>query len=160
MLPSSFTPCHRSALCGISVKKEFRPQLTPQEMLELGVFGGWYFKGDIREYPKAWFKKSKLSNDVFNEKLNYFEIRSGQTMAVWKEKGWITPEDPLGWFQWYCRYFLGRMIPGVDEFQIKRWKAFGPRHIGGITSNCEKGDIFCRPRQRQALLQWSYDPFI
>ena len=160
MLPSSFTPCHRSALCGISVKKEFRPQLTPQEMLELGVFGGWYFKGDIREYPKAWFKNAKLSNDGFNEKLNYFEIRSGQTMSVWKKKGWITPEDPLGWFQWYCRYFLGRRIHGVDEFQIKRWKAFGPRHIGGITSNCEKGDFFCRPRQRQALLQWSYDPFI
>ena len=160
MLPSSFTPCHRSALCGISVKKEFRPQLTPQEMLELGVFGGWYFKGDIREYPKAWFKKAKLSNDGFNEKLNYFEIRSGQTMSVWKKKGWITPEDPLGWFQWYCRYFLGRRIPGVDDFQIKRWKAFGPRHIGGITYNCEKGDMCCRPRQRQALLQWSYDPFI
>ena len=160
MLPSSFTPCHRSALCGISVKKEFRPQLTPQEMLELGVFGGWYFKGDIKEYPRSWFKKAKLSNDGFNEKLNYFEIRSGQTRSVWKKKGWITPEDPLGWFQWYCRYFLGRRIHGVDEFQIKRWKAFGPRHIGGITSNCEKGDIFCRPRQRQALLQWSYDPFI
>ena len=113
-----------------------------------------------RQYPRSWFKKAKLSNDGFNEKLNYFEIRSGQTMSVWKEKGWITPEDPLGWFQWYCRYFLGRRIHGVDEFQIKRWKAFGPRHIGGITSNCEKGDIFCRPRQRQALLQWSYDPFI
>ena len=142
------------------MKKEFCPQLTPQEMLELGVFGGWYFKGDTKEYPKAWFKKAKLSTDGFDEKLNYFEVKSGQTMAIWKKKGWITPEDPLGWFQWYCRYFLGRRIPGVDEFQIKRWKAFGPRHIGGITSNCEKGDIFCRPRQRQALLQWSYDPFI
>ncbi len=162
------------------MKKEFRPQLTPQEMLELGVFGGWYFKGDIEEYPEEWFENArlsengfdvslnyfeiesglKLSTDGFDEKLNYFEVRSGQTMSVWKEKGGITPEDPLGWFQWYCRYSLGRRIPGVDEFQIKRWKAFGPRHIGGITSNCEKGDIYCRPRQRQALLQWSYDPFI
>ena len=91
-------------------------------MLELGVFGGWYFKGDITEYPRSWFKKAKLSNDGFDEKLNYFEIRSGQTMSEWKKKGWITPDDPLGWFQWYCRYFLGRRIPGVDEFQIKRWK--------------------------------------
>ena len=115
-------------------------------MLELGVFGGWYFKSVIDEYPKAWFKKAKISSDGFNEKLNCFEVRSGQSMSVWKKKGWITPEDPLGWFQWYCRYFLGRRIPEVDAFQIKRWKAFGPRHIGGINSNCEKGDIFCRPR--------------
>ena len=129
-------------------------------MLELGIFGGWYFKSVIDEYPKAWFKKAKISSDGFNEKLNCFEVRSGQSISVWKKKGWITPEDPLGWFQWYCRYFLGRRIPEVDAFQIKRWKAFGPRHIGGINSNCEKGDIFCRPRQRQALLQWSYDPFI
>ena len=142
------------------MKREFCPQLSPQEMLELGVFGGWYFKSVIDEYPKAWFKKAKISSDGFNEKLNCFEVRSGQSMSVWKKKGWITPEDPLGWFQWYCRYFLGRRIPEVDAFQIKRWKAFGPRHIGGINSNCEKGDVFCRPRQRQALLQWSYDPFI
>ena len=142
------------------MKREFCPQLSPQEMLELGVFGGWYFKSVIDEYPKAWFKKAKISSDGFNEKLNCFEVRSGQSISVWKKKGWITPEDPLGWFQWYCRYFLGRRIPEVDAFQIKRWKAFGPRHIGGINSNCEKGDIFCRPRQRQALLQWSYDPFI
>ena len=142
------------------MKREFCPQLSPQEMLELGVFGGWYFKSVIDEYPKAWFKKAKISSDGFNEKLNCFEVRSGQSISVWKKKGWITPEDPLGWFQWYCRYFLGRRIPEVDAFQIKRWKAFGPRHIGGINSNCEKGDVFCRPRQRQALLQWSYDPFI
>jgi len=142
------------------MKKKFCPQLSPQEMLELGVFGGWYFKGDIDEYPKTWFEKAKISKDGFNKKLNYFEVKSGQPMSVWKKKGWITSEDPLGWFQWYCRYFLGRRIVEVDSFQIKRWNAFGPRHIGGIRSNCKKGDIFCRPRQRQALLQWSYDPFI
>ena len=142
------------------MKKEFSPQVSPQEMLELGIFGGWYFKGDIDEYPETWFKEAKISTNGFNKNLNFFEIMAGQPMSIWKNKGWITPEDPLGWFQWYCRYFLGRRIPGVDDFQIKRWKAFGPRHIGGITSNCEKGNIFCRPRQRQALLQWSYDPFI
>ncbi len=129
-------------------------------MLELGVFGGWYFKGDIEEYPKSWLKKAQISKDGFDKKLNYFQVSSGQPMSVWKEKGWITPEDPLGWFQWYCRYSLGRRLPRVDAFQIKRWRSFGPRHIGGIKANCEKGDIFCRPRQRQALLQWAYDPFI
>ena len=111
------------------MKKNFCPQLSPQEMLELGVFGGWYFKGDIDEYPKTWFEKAKISKDGFNKKLNYFEVKSGQPMSVWKKKGWITSEDPLGWFQWYCRYFLGRRIVEVDSFQIKRWNAFGPRPV-------------------------------
>ena len=142
------------------MEKDFSPQLTPKEMLELGVFGGWYFKGDVEEYPESWFKKAQISKDGFDIKLNYFQVSSGQSMSVWKEKNWITPEDPLGWFQWYCRYSLGRRLPKVDVFQIKRWRSFGPRHIGGIKANCEKGDIFCRPRQRQALLQWAYDPFI
>ncbi|MFL2697873.1 MAG: hypothetical protein ACJ0F4_01570 [Gammaproteobacteria bacterium] len=140
--------------------EEFKPELTPKEMLELGVFGGWYFKGDIEEYPKDWFKKASLSDKGFDATLNYFEVKSGLTMEEWKKKGWVTKEDPLGWFQWYCRYSLGRRIERIDQLQIKRWKAFGPRHIGGIKANCEKGDVYCRPRQRQALLQWAYDPFI
>ena len=137
---------------------DFSPQLTPQEMLELGVFGGFYFQ-DISEFPKAWFDNAKISIEGFKVDLNYFKIESGQSLQVWQNKGWITPEDPLGWFQWYCRYFMGRRIDKVDNFQIKRWKAFGPRHIGGIKKNCEEGDIWCRARQRQALLQWAYDPF-
>ena len=136
----------------------FSPQLTPQEMLELGVFGGFYFQV-TSEFPKAWFDNAKISFDGFKVDLNYFKIESGQSLQVWQNKGWITPEDPLGWFQWYCRYFMGRRIDKVDNFQIKRWKAFGPRHIGGIKKNCEEGDIWCRARQRQALLQWAYDPF-
>ena len=129
-------------------------------MLELGIFGGWYFKGDISEYPKEWFVSAKISHTGFDSTLNYFKVASGQAMSVWKDKGWITSEDPLGWFQWYCRYSLGRRISEVDAFQIKRWNAFGPRHIGGIKNNCEPHDIRCRPKQRQALLQWAYDPFI
>lgn len=129
-------------------------------MLELGIFGGWYFKGDISEYPKEWFVSAKISHTGFDSTLNYFKVASGQAMSVWKDKGWITSEDPLGWFQWYCQYSLERRISEVDEFQIKRWKAFGSRHIGGIKNNCEPHDIRCRPKQRQALLQWAYDPFI
>ena len=142
------------------MKKEFSPQVSPQEMLELGIFGGWYFKGDIDEYPETWFKEAKISTNGFNKNLNFFEIMAGQPMSIWKNKGGITPEDPLGWFQWYCRYSLGRRIPRVDAFQIRRWQSFGPRHIGAIKKNCEKGNMYCRKRQRQALLQWAYDPFI
>lgn len=138
----------------------FQPQLTPREMLELGVFGGWYFEGDIAEYPADWFANAKLSDDGFDVTLNCFGVASGQSRAEWQAKGWITPEDPLGWFQWYCRYTLGRRLPDVDRFQIGRWRAFGPRHIGAIRANCAPGDLACRPRQRQALLQWAYDPFL
>ena len=143
----------------ISFYNNFKPELTPKKMLELGVFGGSYLGDTVSEFPKSWFRKAKLSKK-FNVELNYFQIKAGLTLKVWQKKGWIMKEDPRGWFQWYCRFSIGRRIPEIDKIQIMRWKAFGPRHIGGITSNCEKGDMCCRPRQRQALLQWSYDPFI
>ena len=141
------------------MKDGFSPELSPKEMLEMGVFGGWYFGNNIEEYPKVWFKKAKISKKGFDVKLNYFETKSGQSRLEWQAKGWIFPDDPLGWFQWYCRYTMGRRIPIMDRTQIERWKAFGPRHIGGIKKNCKKGDYTCRIRQRQALLQWGYNPF-
>ncbi|PPR40615.1 MAG: hypothetical protein CFH22_01417 [Alphaproteobacteria bacterium MarineAlpha5_Bin12] len=138
---------------------EFNPDLTPKQMLEYGVFGGSYLGDTINEYPKTWFKKAKLSK-TFDVNLNCFKIRSGQSLKEWKKKGWIMKEDPRGWFQWYCRYTMGRRIPKIDKLQIYRWKMFGPRHIGGIKKNCRKRELNCRKRQRQALLQWAYDPFI
>ena len=128
-------------------------------MLAHGVFGGWYFEDDFSEYPSEWFEGAKLSKDGFDESLNCFGVSAGQSRAVWQKKGWITPQDPLGWFQWYCRYSMGRRLQGVDDYQIGRWRAFGPRHIGAINANCETLNLGCRRRQRQALLQWAYDPF-
>ena len=138
--------------------KIFEPQLTPKQMLELGVFGGSYFGNKIDEFPKSWFKNAKISKN-FDINLNRFKVKSGLSRIHWIKKGWIYKEDPLGWFQWYCRYTIGRRLPEIDEIQISRWCAFGPRHIGGIKKNCEKGDLNCRKRQRQALLQWGYNPF-
>jgi len=140
-------------------KIDFKPDLSPKEMLELGIFGGWYFEDDFDEFPKSWFKKAKISNSGFHESLNYFGIRAGLSRDEWKKRGWLYPEDPLGWFQWYCRYTMGRRLQEIDEIQIARWYAFGPRHIGGIKKNCDNGDIDCRKKQRQALLQWGYNPF-
>ena len=136
----------------------FKPQLTPKKMLELGVFGGSYFGSKIKEYPKSWFKNAKISID-FDVNLNHFRVKSGMSKKQWLEKGWIFKEDPLGWFQWYCRFSMGRRIPHIDEIQIKRWKNFR-RHVIAIKKNCESADINCRRRQRQAILQWAYNPFV
>ena len=138
--------------------KIFKPDLTPKKMLELGVFGGSYFTSKTKEYPKSWFKNAKLSKK-FNVNLNRFKVKSGLSRKEWLEKGWIFKEDPLGWFQWYCRFSNGRRIPEIDQIQIKRWKNFR-RHVMAIRKNCEEGDLNCRRKQRQAILQWAYNPFI
>ena len=138
--------------------KKFKPQLTPKRMLELGVFGGAYFaNGSIKEFPRSWFVKAKLSK-TFDVNLNRFKIESGLSRKEWILKGWIFKEDPLGWFQWYCRFCNGRRIAHMDKIQIKRWKNFR-RHVLAIEKNCEKGDLGCRKRQRQAILQWAYNPY-
>jgi len=135
----------------------FKPDLTPQEMLKLGVFGGAYFTPEDRaELPTAWFTEARISDHGPDQRYNYFEVSASQPLKVWQAKGWIYPDDPLGWFQWYCRYYLGRRIPDEDKRQIGRWRAIR-RHVGQLQGACQIGDLNCRPRQRQALLHWAYD---
>lgn len=134
---------------------EFKPELTPKEMLELGVFGGKYMSDKPSEFPADWFVNAKLCSEKHDPKLNFFGVNASQPLSVWQKKGWIHPDDPRGWFQWYCRYFLGRRHPD-DERQIKRWKSMS-RHVAQIKKYCATGDLSCRPRQRQALLHWAYD---
>lgn len=136
----------------------FTPDLTPPEMLEMGVFEGHYLTDCTGEFPAGWFEKAKLSPDKADISKNYFKIKSRQPLSVWKDKGWIYEPDPRGWFQWYCRYYMGRRLPEIDKIQIKRWRAFR-RHKAQVEQNCLPGDMSCRPRQRQALLQWAYNPF-
>lgn len=124
----------------------------------MGVFEGKYLNDCISEFPAYWFKRARLSHDA-DCGLNYFGIKSRQSLKTWREKGWIIGPDPRGWFQWYCRYYLGRRLGGVDQFQIGRWRSFA-RHAGQIRANCYPGDIFCRSRQRQSLLQWAHDPMV
>lgn len=137
---------------------EFRPFLSPKQMLEHGVFEGVYMNDCQDEFPADWFQTAKLSTKP-DASVNHFGIKSRQPLSVWEDKGWIYGPDPRGWFQWYCRYHSGRRLPDIDILQIKRWRGFS-RHAGQIRANCYPGDVFCRPRQRQALLQWAYDPFI
>jgi len=141
---------------GKNFDPEFKPELTPIEMLELGVFGGKYMTDTTDEFPKSWFSRARLSPLRRDASLNYFGVDASQPLSVWREKGWIHPDDPRGWFQWYCRYYLGRRMPAEDKRQILRWKAMR-RHVAQVRRSCEPGDLFCRPRQRQALLHWAYD---
>lgn len=134
----------------------FKPDLTPPEMLELGVFGGKYMTDCTEEFPKSWFTRAKLSPEKRNKEINYFKVHASQPLSVWIAKGWIYHEDPRGWFQWYCRYYMGRRIPAEDLRQIKRWKAM-TRHVAQIKNKCRAGDVSCNTRQRQALLHWAYD---
>lgn len=141
---------------GKNFHQEFKPELTPKEMLFLGVFGGKYMTDCVLEFPSEWFIGAKLSPEFSNLNLNYFKVNASKSLSYWQQKGWIYPEDPRGWFQWYARYFMGRRIPGEDGRQIKRWKAM-ERHISQLKNNCVSGDLDCRRKQRQALLHWAYD---
>jgi hypothetical protein len=145
-----------SAPVGRGFDPEFKPQLTPAQMLKLGVFGGKYMTDCRREFPKSWFAKARLSPRGRDRACNFFGVEASQPLSEWKRKGWIHPDDPRGWFQWYCRYYMGRRMPEEDRRQIKRWKAIR-RHVRQIQKDCEPGDLLCRRRQRQALLHWAYD---
>ena len=143
---------------GQNFNTDFKPQLTPADMLELGVFGGRYMTDCVKEFPSDWFKEAKLykgSSPTGDKDLNYFKVAASQPLSIWKKKGWIHPQDPRGWFQWYCRYYMGRRSED-DQRQIRRWKAM-VRHIAQIKKGCKPGDTTCRRKQRQALLHWAYD---
>jgi hypothetical protein len=145
-----------SAPVGRDFDPGFKPELTPKEALRLGIFGGKYMTDAMKEFPRSWFAGAKLSPAGRDPSLNYFGVEASQPLSLWRARGWIHPNDPRGWFQWYCRYYLGRRLPGEDDRQIRRWRAMR-RHVAQIVGNCHPGDLGCRKRQRQALLQWAYD---
>lgn len=140
---------------------EFMPQLTPPEMLRLGVFEGKYLNDCVHEFPKEWFTGARVRPDPLgpDPSVNCFGVKSRQPLSEWQRKHWILGKDVRGWFQWYCRFYIGRREDLTDKKQIARWKSFR-RHVAQVQKHCRRGDTECRPRQRQALLQWAYDPFI
>lgn len=164
---------------------DFRPDLTPSEMLMMGVFEGRYLNDCVTEFPAEWFLGGLMTGRLSPEganvaRCNFFGVASRQPLSAWRENGWapsvaragLTDDhyhgllgdptrnpDERGWFQWYCRYWMGRRLPELDAVQIRRWRAFR-RHAGAIRAGCRPRDLACRPRERQALLQWAYDPFI
>ena len=144
-----------SARSGRNFDPVFKPQLTPKQLLALGVFAGKYMTDCREEFPKSWFVRAKFAPEGRDPAVNFFGVDASQPLSVWRQKGWIHPDDPRGWFQWYCRYYAGRRHED-DARQIARWKAIR-RHVRQVERHCERGDVLCRPRQRQALLHWAYD---
>jgi hypothetical protein len=146
---------YRIERAGQHFAPDFRPELTPKQMLQLGVFGGKYMTDCRAEFPADWFVRAKLSPEFPDRRLNFFGVHASQSLAAWRRSGWIRAQDPRGWFQWYCRYYMGRRSAD-DARQIRRWRAIA-RHVAAIRKNCEPGDLECRRRQRQAVLHWAYD---
>jgi len=140
---------------GENFDETFQPELTPMEMLSMGVFGGKYMTDCRDEFPGEWFEHARLNTTRHDPELNFFGINASKPLSYWQQKGWIHPDDPRGWFQWYCRYYMGRRCAD-DTRQIKRWIAMR-RHIAQIKKNCPPGNLNCRRKQRQALLHWAYD---
>ena len=154
----------------------FRPPVSPARMLAMGVFEGKYLNDCVLELPREWLARAlgrgRLSPEGPDPGRNQFGVKSRQSRGEWRRKGWIPAaagdKDVRGWFQWYCRYYLGRRQPAVDAAQIARWRSFA-RHRAQVVaaaarlarpprSRAEKREH--RPRQRQALLQWAYDPYV
>lgn len=134
----------------------FRPELTPKEMLSLGVFGGKYMTDCRDEFPSEWYANAKLNHIEHDPECNFFKVNASLSLQEWQRRRWIYRDDPRGWFQWYCRYYMGRRLPEEDERQIGRWNAM-KRHLAQVNKNCVSGDYDCRRVQRQALLHWAYD---
>ena len=146
---------YRTKPMGRAFAAAFKPDLTPKQMLEFGVFGGKYMTDCTKEFPAGWFKKAKLCRERHESSLNFFGVNASQPLSIWRQQGWVYHEDPRGWFQWFCRYYSGRRCQD-DQRQIRRWRAVR-RHVAQVRKNCRSGDWTCRPRQRQALLHWAYD---
>lgn len=160
---------------------EFRPNLSPDQIFRAGAFGGTYYRpitsksakrsfpvGVYREFPPDWFDGIDVSRAVasgtYRKEVNKYGVKSGNDLDFWENKGWMRSQDPYGWFQWYCRFYLGRRSDD-DNRQVSRWvKAIGDkgRWRTFLVGQCVKkgaawDDASASPVTRQTLLHWGYE---
>lgn len=141
---------------GKNFREDFKPAYTPIEMLKMGVFEGKYLNNRQGEFPLEWYEESKNKRSLIADpKLNYFGVKSRMSLEEWEQNGWLYGEGNIGWFYWYCQYYIGRRTK-YDDIQINRWKKF-KRHYIQLKKAVESGNDNKRLKQRQALLQWSWD---
>jgi len=158
---------------------EFRPNLTPKEVLQAGSFGGTYFRPikssvtDLKynkmwnELPQNWLEglniPRTISSTLYDEKVNTYKAKCGGSLEMWESSGWIDKVDPYGWFMWYCRFYLGRRCYD-DDRQIGRWKnCCGPkgRWKGNLIGKIARAGVAydnkgISPVVRQTLQHWGY----
>ncbi|XP_056602010.1 uncharacterized protein zgc:113208 [Triplophysa dalaica] len=158
---------------------EFTPSMTPKEVLQAGSFGGTYFRPiyssvtkqhykDVwQELPKDWLEgltiSSQVASSTYRENVNTYKVKCGGSLEMWESSGWIVPQDPYGWFQWYCRFYQGRRTQD-DERQISRWaKCAGVRGrwrnnliTKVVRSGCKYDNFSVSPVVRQTLQHWGY----
>tara|TARA_B100001769_G_C22085964_1_gene585407 strand:+ start:263 stop:889 length:627 start_codon:yes stop_codon:yes gene_type:complete len=158
--------------------KDFKPNLTPRQVIKLGSFGGTYwrpiqsdvtgmtYKNKHKVYPKTWWKgipedHMTRSWENYDKNINKYKVKVGTTLEFWESKNWITAQNPYGWFQWYCDYYNGKRGPD-DERQVSRWiKTAGPnsrfrKRLMNMIK--KKGTTFddesVSPKIRQTLQHW------
>jgi len=160
----------------------FKPNKSPKQVFKEGAFGGTYFRpiyssvtgknytanNATKEYPSSWFtgidKDKMVTSSTYSKKINKYGVKCGSSLEAWEESNWIVKQDPYGWFQWYCRYYMGRRSED-DERQIKRWLALtGPngrfkrRLMNEIIKKKKRyNDVSVSPVIRQVLLHWGYE---
>lgn len=159
---------------------EFRPNLTPREMFQMGSFGGTYwrpihsgvtnknYKNVHQKYPKSWWSGIPddwltLPFDEYDKSINKYNVKVGTTLEFWEKNGWITKYHQYGWVHWYCDFYQGKRCPD-DERQIKRWSEIcgenGRFRKWLITQIINKkstwNDNTISPKIRQTLQHWGY----
>lgn len=156
---------------------EFKPNLTPKDMFQAGIFGGTYYRpihSSItgkkynkawEEFPSDWFSGldvgKHVSSELCDKKINKYKETSGTSLEYWENRGWINKQDPYGWVQWYCRFYLGRRT-NDDTRQIDRWLKIADEGSGRWRKNLENkrmktGNANISPIINQLLLQWAFE---
>lgn len=134
----------------------FKAQLQPEEMLQRGIFGGSYFRDatedDLAHMHPDVIELALMNRGRYDASRNQYGVKAGQSYDVWVTNGWIFPEDPLGWFHWYCRYSAGRRHER-DTHQIARYNNYVTRWGSVARSQLHKNGSIS-PVVRQGLLQW------